>query len=831
MKRPPHPGTWKGYFVQVAELSDEERAAIGLSHEGSIIEIIGTGKDAHDVRLVREAITYVRSRPMATLDLETDGAEEFAEDEDAGLDPHKARIILCQLGDEERQYILWWQTLSPRARALVREWWNDPDCRKAGVNLKFDAKVLLAQEGLDWRGDRLVDAQIAEQVLGCGLLGDDIGLTMKLSGMGAMAKRWLGWILPKDEALRTGWGAMPPGQWWPTRAEYEEHERHGILQPPYEELVARGKAKRYYAADDCIVPMRLLALQAPWLQEFELLESFRLEMDFLPVLAEMEVRGMPLDWTMWEELTREAHAGLEAAERALDAVFGVEVTYRVDLAGTVTVDRAVNYDSKDDLKDLIRAWMQREYAVEVIGNNRQFKDACVRAGLREERAEAVFRQKLVPNPKDSTKKKQVGYPNMTDYIEGSEFVDSVWDEMRRFLPPNSFALPTTDSKFLKLLKIVHETPDDVIDDVAEIPTKLGLPPRLVDPILAFREYTTKVSRYAESWHKLRNPVTGRVHPDASQAAADTARVQTRPNYQNLPADARYRQAACTAPKGYKIVGADFSQIEPRIIAEISLAPTYMRVFWSERPGTDGFAYWCGDDVTEPLDLYGNVGADIGVLPPEAARKSVAKQDDPGIKKGRKKAKIVVLGLGYGTGKPKFHVQYILDTGEYHARAEADELFDGFWRVADEVKVTLDLLSSLAYPGAATRKQAASPRFCWHPFVEDRVTWSESLGGRKRFFDKGSPAWWTQGRNHPIQSTGADILKRTCVELARWIWAEGIDGFLLLTAHDELIAEVREDQAERVARKMEEVMSVVGERYCPHVPVSAEAYVENFWVKD
>lgn len=841
MAASPLPSKWKGNYIDVASLTDEQRQQYGLSWSGSIIEVVGSEANNFGLDAVAEAVAYARTQGIGTLDLETDGSEDYSDDEFAGLDPYKAQIVLCQIGDIDRQYLFWWQTLSTEAKEVIRQWWIDPEARKAGVNLKFDARMLLAQEGLHWRGQRILDAQLLEQILGCGLLGADIGLTMKLTGMGAMAKRWLGWIMPKDEDIRTGWGSLTPGVWHMSREEYRQRIADGVETRTWEQVKADGLKKRYYAADDCVVPPLLIQKQAAWIQKLDLIDTVKLEMAFLPVLAEMEVRGLPLAWDQWETLAKEAEDALAKAEVALDTLFEVTTTYEVDLAGNVTMSRNKNYGSKDELKELIREWMYREYGVEVIGNNRQFKEACIRGGLNPMRAEKLFEQKLMPSKEDSSKNKQVGYPNMTDYIEGSEYVKPLWDQLRRYLPENSFALPTTDSKFLKLLKILSETPDEKIDDLPSIPTKLGLPPTLVDPVLAFREAGTKLQRYAYSWKSIINPVSGRIHTDTTQCAADTGRLTTRPNFQNLPADPvvgpRYRAAACTARPGYKIVGADFSQIEPRIIAEISLCETYMRIFWSEKPGSAGFNHWCGPDVTEPLDLYGGVGARIGVMPKEGEKKSVAKdKGNKEVAKGRKKSKIAVLGLGYGTGKEKFHITYVLDTGEYHSRADADVLFDGFWDAAQEVKETLDKLSDLAYPGddeyrgeRLTKKK--SPRSIYHPLVEDRVTWSESLGGRKRFFDKKSPQWWTQGRNHPIQSTGAEILKETCVVLGQWMWDNNIDGFLILTAHDELIAEVAEHQAEMVARKMEEVMSEVGNRYCPHVPITAEAYVDLHWVKD
>lgn len=793
------PTKWKGAYRDVATMTDDERREAGLSWSGSIQEIIGWTQ--HGVKdgfaAMVEAIDYARAKRITGFDTETGPKPEFADDPEAALDPYKAQIILLQLGDDERQYLIWWQTLSPEAQALFKDLLGDPEVRKVGVNLKFDLKMLLAQHGLDWRGERLLDTQLIEQIVNCGLTGN-IGQTLKLTAMGPMALRWLGLKMVKDEETRTGWEKMIPGQW-------------------------ADQKKRYYAADDVVIPIALIKQQAPWVEEFEITEGVKLEMAFLPVLAEMEVRGLTLDWEQWAELAKEADEGFERAVKQLDVLFDVTVTYRVDLNGHVTTTRDKNFGSKDQLKTLIREWMWEHEQVDVIGNNTHFKESLLRAGMNPARVARLFQQKLVPDPADSTgkKRKQVGYPNMTDYIEGSQFVDSLWAELREFLPEKCFALPSTNSKMLRLLRILHETPDAEIDDVPEIPTKIGLPPQLVDPILSLREYSTKKSRYGWSWADLIHPVSGRIHSDFTQCAADTLRLTSRPNFQNIPADARYR-AAIKARPGYVIVGADFSQIEPRIIGEKSLCPVYMRVFWSDRPGTDGFNYWCGPEVTEQLDLYGAVGATIGIMPPDAEKKSIAKL--PENKKGRGKSKIGVLGLGYGTGPPKFHITFILDTKQYQSRQESDGFFNGFWTAVPEVKHMLDALSALADPKKSTRR-------AWHPMVEEEITWSESLGGMRRWFDRGSPQWWTQGRNHPIQSSGAEILKHTCVRFGRWLWKEGIDGFIILTAHDEILAEVPEQKAERVKRALEYFMTSTGEKYCTHVPITAEGTISPHWIKD
>jgi DNA polymerase I-like protein with 3'-5' exonuclease and polymerase domains len=792
------PRKWGGSYTDVGSLTDEDRRTMGLSHEDSIIEVVG------DLALGREALKYAYEQGVVAFDTET-----------SGLDPLSDRIILLQIGDEERQYLIWWETMPEAFRTEFQYFLAHGPTRKVGFNLKFDVSMFLGQQGLHWRANGLLDCQLLEQILNCGLTGD-IGQTMKMTGMGPTALRWLGWMLPKNVEIRTGWELMTPGKWYPTLPEVLAA---GGTAEDFERAKAKGIAKRHYAADDCVVPMRVLNKQIPWITELGLTSTAKLEMEFLSDLSEMEVRGLRLDWPRWEALIREAEEGQRVAEAQLDALFDVTVITRTDLAGNVEKTRDKNYNSTEELRDLVREWMWRTYEIDVIACNKHLKESLIRVGMPEIRAEKKIAKKLVPNPANPDKRKQVGYPGMTDYLTGSEHTENLFDAYRSKLPKHVVLLTDTDSKTLKLYRILNETPAKKID--SGLPTKIGLPAEIVDPILKLRETTTKLERYAWGWKDLVHPVTGRVHTDTTQCAADTGRLTTRPNFQNVPSDQRYRECFRAAP-GFKIVGADFSQIEPRIIAQLSLCRTYMRVFWSEKPGSKGFDYWCGDDVTEPLDLYGTIGAAIGVLPPEAEQKSVAKL--PESAKGRKKAKIAVLGLGYGTGKDKFHVQYLLDIGEYHKRAEADALWNGFWEVAQEVKATLDELSTQADPSKSSRR-------CWHPFVEDRITWSESLGGRRRFFDRNSPQWWTQGRNHPIQSTGADILKQTCVDLSRWMRLNKIDGGLILTAHDELLAEVRTEQAQAVADQMEVLMSEVGQRYCPNVPVTAGAYVEDYWLKD
>ena len=104
-------------------------------------------------------------------------------------------------------------------------------------------------------------------------------------------------------------------------------------------------------------------------------------------------------------------------------------------------------------------------------------------------------------------------------------------------------------------------------------------------------------------------------------------------------------------------------------------------------------------------------------------------------------------------------------------------------------------------------------------------------GRKRFFEESNPAAWTQGRNMPIQGAGGDMIKLAAIELTEWAWEHNIRGGLVNLIHDELLAEVHEDDAKEYAEAMQRYMEKVGVEMCPSVPITAGTYIEDFWIKD
>jgi DNA polymerase I-like protein with 3'-5' exonuclease and polymerase domains len=799
------PLLFKGEYREVAAFTDAERRAAGLSTRDTVIQIT-TDEGLRDV------LAYARAKGKVGIDSETGGAEGT----DDALNPWLGTLELLQVGDSERQYVIWCRYITDWAP--IHEMLSDRKIVKIGQNLKFDIRFWLVKMGLQHRWWNIADAGIVEQVIGCGLFSESdekVGMTLKMTSMDNMARRWLGLVLPKDAALRTGWANYTPETL------------------PLEKLL--------YAADDVCVPAMLLARQRGWVKRLGLVDTVNLEHAYLPVLADMEVRGIKLDLDQWLALAEEAEGQVREAIRALDRLFDVTVTVEIDQQGRATFTRDKNYASKDQLRDLLRAYMKEHHDVEVIAANQHFKDALIAHGFNPLRAEKLFAQTKVPTGKFTKTGKPAmekrGAPMMTDHCEAH------WEEYRRYLPKTAIYLPDTKSGTFRLNKIIHAAEGANLD--AALPNRVGLPAALVDPILASRKYAKSAGTYGRNWIAHVQAQTGRVHVDFTQTALATGRISAKPNTQNPPGSQKYRDCFIAEGEAHPVepscfIGADWDQIEPRIIAQLSNCFTYKRVFFSKHAERPEFKVYC-QGVTEALDLYTEIGKMIGVIPEWMTvldtKGAEGHEPNKDGKKGRKQAKIVVLGLGYGTGKGKFFITLVLDLGEAQWKDYADELYDRFWTAVPEVKKTLDHFSNLAYPGdevmkggRVTRKK--SPRRIWHPFANGEVTWAETIGGRKRFYRKESFSWWTTGRNMPIQGTGADIMKRAMVKFAWWMWEHCDAAFGFVNSiHDEVIVEVPVRMAAECYQVLCDIMQRVGETYCKDVPITSAGYTSNRWIKD
>lgn len=266
-------------------------------------------------------------------------------------------------------------------------------------------------------------------------------------------------------------------------------------------------------------------------------------------------------------------------------------------------------------------------------------------------------------------------------------------------------------------------------------------------------------------------INGRIHGDFVQHGAETGRFSSRnPNLQNVPAPHTPHGKAIrnlfVAPSGHKLVVADYSQIEPRVIASFSEDPIMMK------------------NYLEGSDIYTTVGDTMGV--------------------DRKAGKVLVLAMAYGVGPEKIASQIGC------SKTEAKDLLDRFASEFSSIAVYRSKVIS------ATR--AGKP-----------VPYIKTLTGRRRYLpeimsrDQGMRAQAErQAFNTKIQGSAADIIKIAMVRAWKMIPKE---ARIILTVHDELVlttpAEIADETAEALRQAMEDIKVL-------KVPLIADVKIVDRW---
>lgn len=301
---------------------------------------------------------------------------------------------------------------------------------------------------------------------------------------------------------------------------------------------------------------------------------------------------------------------------------------------------------------------------------------------------------------------------------------------------------------------------------------------VIEQLLEYRTVQKALTSYGQNMIELINPVTGRLHADFRQIGAPTGRFScTNPNIQQVPHAVEYRRCFSGHPAGRKLVIADYSQIELRILAEFSGDSEFIGAF--------------------------NSGADLHRV--TAAGVFNIAQDQV-TREQRDFAKRLNFGVVYGIGAQRFSIMTGLGVSEA----------DGVLRKYFSTYRQLDNYLSEAANRAVRERQArtASGRLVRFRYDEnDR----QQVSMTQR-----------NGKNTPIQGTSADILKRA-LRLLRDDLA-GTSARIVNIIHDEIVVEVDAAEAEDIARKVERAMCAAGTEYLKTVPVKVEFEIADEWVK-
>lgn len=287
---------------------------------------------------------------------------------------------------------------------------------------------------------------------------------------------------------------------------------------------------------------------------------------------------------------------------------------------------------------------------------------------------------------------------------------------------------------------------------------------VIDLILEQRELSKLKSTYVDALPLALNPDTGRVHTTYKQSGAVTGRLASEdPNLQNIPIRTelgREVRKAFVAARGYRLVAADYSQIELRIAAHVSQDPTLLDAF---RHGEDIHAATAAAVLGVPADQIS--------------------------KEQRRQAKTVNFGILYGQGA------FGLTRTTGFTLAEAENFIKAYFERLPGLKAYLD----------QTKRFATE-----HGYVE-------TLLGRRRYFPGLAQAGNTregaiararaerEAINAPIQGTAADIIKLAMLRLPAALAAAGLQAKMLLQVHDELVLECRTAEVKDTARILSEIM--------------------------
>jgi DNA polymerase-1 len=329
------------------------------------------------------------------------------------------------------------------------------------------------------------------------------------------------------------------------------------------------------------------------------------------------------------------------------------------------------------------------------------------------------------------------------------------------------------------LPVVKKTPSGAPSTDEEVLQKLAEDYPLPKILLEHRGLSKLKSTYTDKLPRMVNATTGRVHTNYAQAVAVTGRLASNdPNLQNIPvrtAEGRRIREAFIAPPGHKLVSADYSQIELRIMAHISGDESLLRAF------------------SQGEDIHRATAAEIfSVTPLEVSSDQ------------RRVAKVINFGLIYGMSA--FGLAANLGITRDAAKLYIDRYFARYPGVARYMDETRLSAKSKGYV------ETAFGRRLWLPEING------GNGPRRQAAERAAI-------NAPMQGTAADLIKLSMIAVQNWIETSKVGTRMIMQVHDELILEVPDAELSDVRKRLPELMCGVA---ALKVPLVAEVGAGLNW---
>ncbi|PZL87459.1 DNA polymerase I [Pantoea sp. ARC270] len=310
------------------------------------------------------------------------------------------------------------------------------------------------------------------------------------------------------------------------------------------------------------------------------------------------------------------------------------------------------------------------------------------------------------------------------------------------------------------IKPTKKTPGGAPSTSEEVLAELALDYPLPKVILEHRGLSKLKSTYTDKLPQMINPLTGRVHTSYHQAVTATGRLSSAdPNLQNIPVrndEGRRIRQAFIADKGYRILAADYSQIELRIMAHLS----------QDKGLLDAFAQ--GEDIHRATasEVFG------------VALDKVSGEQ-------RRSAKAINFGLIYGMSA--FGLSRQLNIGAGEAKKYMDLYFERYPGVLRYMENTRQLAANKGYV------ETLEGRRLWLPDIKS------SNAIRRKAAERAAI-------NAPMQGTAADIIKRAMIAVDEWLQQQNDSAVrMIMQVHDELVFEVKSEAVEAASQKIRALM--------------------------
>ena len=682
------------------------------------------------------------------------GEEVYFDLETTGLDPRNGKIVAVQLKQGERTPVIFDVRDRPEVVRALAPLFSGSGLRIIGHNIKFDLGWL-RQYGI--RSTSVYDTQIAEQVL----LGLGLSEARKL-GMG---------VNLLDTAARYGIEVSKEERSWFIDLDQQPDQWNS---PFPDEQIA-------YMAQDVEVLPTIRAAQIKEINRLKLREVVKIEMRTLPALVEMEYAGIHIDVDGWRAFIKE--------KEGVAGVLADEVL--AELGAAILAVRIEKYDAE------MRVYQFYRDEIESAEQNIRFEwDA-----LEEEKGWGEFKKRrmeewranhtVIQKPKLDTAPPNLDSP--TQLIAGLE----------------RLGVPVPTKKNLKGERV--RTTDSKSLETVDHPVAARL--------MAYRKATKFVQSFGEALLKHAGE-DGRIHPDYNQIGAGTGRMSCeRPNWQQVPSkgDGKKLRELVKAPPGYLLGTADFSNIELRILANLTGDAVMIDAF------------------NRGLDLHSETAKRMFGLPDDWDKDRCEKEMWKRDLSYRSIAKIINFMLVYGGSPFKLAMEIGIEV------KEAERLVESYFKAYPGVRRWMARTRDEAHQNhrtlTLTGRRRSLPDAGPEPHApvgiknpdKLRKAWAEHEE-KLREWKKRRARAERQALNTPIQGLSADITKLALALFSETVTPEV--GRLVACVHDEIVVEAREDCTGVVEEALKAAMKAACDRYLKLSPVPApKVSWADHWVKD